>query len=101
MTTNEGLNILLHIGIDTVKLNGEGFEPLVADQQSVRAGQPLIRFDLGLVREKAASPCTLFTIVNSTRIAAHTMSPYKQVTAGKEIVFTVQLQDDEGGEQDV
>jgi hypothetical protein len=29
------------------------------------------------------------------------MSPYKQVTAGKEIVFTVQLQDDEGGEQDV
>ena len=39
----DGLVLLLHVGIDTVGLHGEGFEPLVADGDRVRAGQPLLR----------------------------------------------------------
>jgi multiphosphoryl transfer protein len=46
-----GLVLLMHVGIDTVGLRGEGFEPLVADGAVVEAGQPLLRFDLeGLAR---------------------------------------------------
>lgn len=41
-----GLELLLHIGLDTVTLNGEGFEAYVVDGEAVEAGQPLIAFDL-------------------------------------------------------
>ena len=45
-----GTEILLHIGIDTVSMKGEGFEYLVQEGQKVRAGTPLIRFDRAKIR---------------------------------------------------
>jgi glucose-specific phosphotransferase system IIA component len=102
MTTDDGLNLLLHIGIDTVKMNGHGFQSLVAEQQAVRSGQALIRFDLEAVRQQAASACVVMTIINSNRIAAQTISPYREVKAGKQIVLTLQLHDEaDGGDRDV
>ena len=50
-----GLEILLHIGLETVALGGEGFEVLVADGQPVRTGDPLIRLDLDRLARRAAS----------------------------------------------
>ncbi|HEY0993633.1 MAG TPA: glucose PTS transporter subunit IIA, partial [Kofleriaceae bacterium] len=50
-----GAEILLHVGIDTVELQGEGFQALVADGQRVRTGEPLIRFDVDLLARKARS----------------------------------------------
>ena len=44
-----GLEIVIHIGLDTVSLRGEGFHPLVKAGDSVRAGDPLLRFDVDLV----------------------------------------------------
>jgi PTS system trehalose-specific IIC component len=40
-----GLQVMLHIGLDTVKMNGAGFEYLIQKDQTVSAGTPLIRFD--------------------------------------------------------
>jgi phosphoenolpyruvate-protein phosphotransferase len=51
-------DLLLHVGIDTVKLKGEGFRLLVADGASVRAGQPLLEFDLDTVARRAPSAVT-------------------------------------------
>ena len=45
LTLLNGMVILLHIGIDTVDMNGDGFEYLVSQNQKVKAGVPLIRFD--------------------------------------------------------
>lgn len=45
-----GMEILLHIGIDTVSMNGDGFEYLVEEGQKVRAGEPLIRFDRAKIK---------------------------------------------------
>lgn len=45
LTLPNGMVILLHIGIDTVDMNGDGFEYLVSQNQKVKAGTPLIRFD--------------------------------------------------------
>ncbi len=54
----QGLDILMHIGIDTVGLGGEGFESHVAVGQRVRPGDPLISFDLDLLARRAPSLLT-------------------------------------------
>ena len=46
-----GKEILIHFGIDTVKLNGEGFEALVAQGDKVKQGQPLLKVDLAFVKK--------------------------------------------------
>lgn len=53
-----GAEILLHVGIDTVELKGAGFTALVRAGQHVRAGEPLIRFDLDLIARRARSLLT-------------------------------------------
>ena len=53
-----GHDILLHVGIDTVAMGGEGFEMLVKAGQQVAAGEPLLRFDLDLIARRARSTVT-------------------------------------------
>src|SRR5689334_4607842 len=53
-----GVDVLVHVGIDSVKLNGRGFEPLVSVGQRVRAGDVLIRFDLDIVARGSKSLMT-------------------------------------------
>ena len=65
LTTPEGLDILLHIGVDTVQLNGTGFAPLAAAGDAVEAGQPLIRFDPAFLAGHAKSALTLMLVTNT------------------------------------
>ena len=51
MEANNGAEILIHIGIDTVNLNGEGFKILKKPGQKVNRGEPVIRFDLEKVKK--------------------------------------------------
>jgi phosphocarrier protein FPr len=60
----EGIEILMHIGLDTVMLRGEGFEPLVKAGQMVSHGEPLIRFCADTVALKARSLMTEIIITN-------------------------------------
>ncbi|WP_231635609.1 phosphoenolpyruvate--protein phosphotransferase [Novosphingobium sp. ST904] len=53
-----GAELLLHLGVDTVAMGGRGFTPLVAQDQVVAAGDPLVRFDLDAVVTGAASAMT-------------------------------------------
>lgn len=53
--TKDGINLLIHIGIDTVKLGGKGFEVLVKEGQKVKKGQNLMRLDLNYLRKHAPS----------------------------------------------
>lgn len=53
--TEDGISMLLHVGIDTVNLEGEGFEVLVKDGDKVSAGTVLMKLDLDLLRKKAPS----------------------------------------------
>ncbi|XLM21406.1 PTS glucose transporter subunit IIA, partial [Chromobacterium piscinae] len=64
ITTAEGVEVMVHVGIDTVMLKGEGFFPLIEQGQQVSAGQPVIDFDLDLVGRKAASLLTQIIITN-------------------------------------
>lgn len=60
-----GAEILLHIGLETVAMNGEGFEVLVKVGDKIKVGQDLLRFDLKKNDEKADSEISAFLISNS------------------------------------
>lgn len=55
LRTEDGMEYLLHIGVDTVKLDGKGFETFVQDGQKITKGDLLMRFDRDYIREHAAS----------------------------------------------
>ncbi len=53
--TDSGISLLIHIGIDTVKLGGEGFEALVENGQKVKKGDPMLKLDLEYLKANAPS----------------------------------------------
>lgn len=66
--TSNGLELIVHFGIDTVKLDGKGFERLVEDGQSVKKGDALIKFDLDYIKEHAKSHKTPVIISNMDEV---------------------------------
>ena len=64
LRTAIGAELILHVGIDSVELGGAGFEPLVQAGQRVRAGEPLLRFDLDVVARRAKSAITPIVVAS-------------------------------------
>jgi len=64
LRATNGAEILMHVGLDTVGLEGKGFEVVVRDGQAVKAGEVLLRFDLALLSSRARSLITPILIVN-------------------------------------
>lgn len=61
----KGVEILVHIGIDTVNLKGQGFDIIVNQGQKVRAGQPIIKVNRDLLHDKGYDLTTMTIITNS------------------------------------
>lgn len=55
LATEDGIEVMIHVGIDTVKLNGDGFEAFVKAGDQVKKGDKLLHFDLEVIREKVPS----------------------------------------------
>lgn len=66
--TDDGVELLVHIGIDTVALNGEGFTPLVEKKQVVAAGDPLAEVDFAAIAGKGIDTTVITTVVNSKKL---------------------------------
>lgn len=66
--TKQGLEILIHIGLDTVTMKGEGFKAYVKQGDTVKTGQPLIDFSLDLIEKKASSTITVVVITNFDKV---------------------------------
>lgn len=64
ITTDAGVEILIHIGFDTVNLNGEGFTQCVEQGTSVKAGTPIIKIDREFMKEKGINLITPMVITN-------------------------------------
>lgn len=64
MVTESGAEVLMHVGMDTVKMNGEGFKPLIKAGDQVRKGQPLLEFDMKLIQEAGYSLVTPVLVTN-------------------------------------
>lgn len=65
-----GVELLIHVGVDTVDMGGDGFKLLVKEGDHVKAGQPLIEFDPAKIKA-AGHPCTTMLIVTSEGNAAN------------------------------
>jgi glucose-specific phosphotransferase system IIA component len=83
VTTPQGIEVLMHIGLDTVNLKGQGFTRQSKMGDAVQTGDPLIEFDADYVATHAKSLLTQIVITNSDRVAA--FAPRSgNVTAGKD-----------------
>lgn len=65
ITAANGMELLIHEGIDTVALNGEGFELYVKEGDTVKAGDKLIKFNSKLIKSKGYQTCCVLAITNS------------------------------------
>ena len=65
MTADFGAEILIHCGIDTVKLGGEGFEALTVSGDRVKKGDPILRINSSLIKEKGYYLTTPVVVLNS------------------------------------
>jgi phosphocarrier protein FPr len=93
LRTAEGLELLMHVGIDTVTLKGEGFKPRVKVGDKVKAGAPLIEFDLDFLATHAKS---LLTQDRRRQLRAREIVERASgLVAGKDTLFTVDFGEEE------
>lgn len=84
-----GAEILVHVGIDTVALGGEGFTPLARKGDRVHAGDLLLKFDLDLVARKARSLITPVIVTNAERFAVVRAQLDRRVASG-DVLFELE-----------
>lgn len=89
ITADDGREILIHFGIDTVKLNGEGFEAFVAEGDSVKAGQTLLKVDLDYIANNATSTITPIIFTNLAEGQSVSVEKPGTVKNGDENVITI------------
>jgi phosphocarrier protein FPr len=89
----EGAQVLVHVGIDTVELNGKGFTPKVAQGAQVRLGDTLIEFDLDVVACNAPSLVSVVAIANSDAFEVIERAGAGQVEAGKSALLVLRVRD--------
>lgn len=90
LVTADGIEILLHIGVDTVKLKGDGFKALVKVGEHVEAKTPLIEVDLDKVACRVKSLRTVVVLTDQERIISLTPTTAKRLEVG-EPLFSAEL----------
>ncbi|MCR8633578.1 glucose PTS transporter subunit IIA [Paenibacillus radicis (ex Xue et al. 2023)] len=95
--TEEGLEVLLHIGIDTAQLQGKWFTAFIKEGDMVEAGQLLVRFNLQKVKKNCTSLTTPMIITNVDKVKSWSFAPYKSVKKGQASVMSVVLKPEATG----
>lgn len=88
--SEDGLEILIHIGVDTVELKGEHFLPLIREGDAVEVGSPLVEADLQKIQEQGFPTVTALLITNHEKIEI-TDYRYGEVKGGKDAVLTYRI----------
>lgn len=86
LRADSGAEILMHIGLDTVTLKGEGFKVTAADGQRVNPGDPLIAFDLDVLSARVPSLMVPILLTNGDDFEIVSRAPEGAVAAGAEIL---------------
>lgn len=88
--SNTGLEVLIHVGINTVGLKGEGFEAFVQAGDKVKQGDTLITFDLDIVKDKAKSTLTPIIVTNGKKFSELDLTTELNVVAGSSTLITTE-----------
>ncbi|PTK74996.1 PTS glucose transporter subunit IIA [Staphylococcus haemolyticus] len=91
LKADNGLEILVHIGLDTVQLDGQGFEILVSSGDTVQVGDPLLKFDLEYIRNNAKDVISPIIISNSDQTESIHVNDVKAVIKGETKVVDVTM----------
>jgi PTS system beta-glucosides-specific IIC component len=84
--TDDGVEVLVHVGIDTVRLKGEGFTVAVTKGQRVTAGELLADVDLAALKAAGFDTTTIVVVTNTKQLAAVTPLTGTAVTAGAPVI---------------
>ncbi|MEA5118283.1 MAG: glucose PTS transporter subunit IIA [Propionicimonas sp.] len=88
LKTDDGVEVLVHVGIDTVRLDGRGFTVAVAKDQRVTAGDLLAEIDLGVIKDAGYDPTTIVVVLNTLTLAKVAPRTNIDVAAGDAIIDT-------------
>lgn len=80
---SNGAEVLIHIGLDTVNMNGDGFTLLTQQDAQVKAGDPLIRFDRDAIAKAGYNDIVIMAVTNSTEYPQMKKEPDQPVVAGE------------------
>lgn len=86
ITSEDGLELLIHVGIDTVQLNGEGYEYFIQKDQKIQVGDKLIQFDLEGIKAKGYKTITPVVITNSAEVGDILTANESPIKYGEEII---------------
>lgn len=86
LESDDGLELLVHVGINTVELDGKGFTKIAKDGDKVKIGDPLIKFDKAVIKEGGYDLTTPVIVTNSDDFASIELIGAGDVTAGKDIL---------------
>ncbi|MBM7584242.1 PTS system glucose-specific IIA component [Bacillus pakistanensis] len=89
LKSKNGAEVLIHIGLETVSMEGKGFEAHVSEGSKVSVGDPLITFDMELVKEKAKSTITPVIVTNGDDLGTLEKKQEESVAAGQSEIMTV------------
>lgn len=89
LTTSEGVELLIHIGVDTVQLNGKYFKPLVKQGESLLEGQPMLQFDSRKIEQAGYDMTTSVIITNTTNWKRVDSSKARETTVGDALLVLV------------
>ena len=86
LTLANGMEVLIHVGIDTVNMQGDGFELFVKQGDKVKKGQLLLDVDLKLLREKGYSTQTPVLVVNPDDMSEIQVTDQKQTAVNDDFI---------------
>lgn len=84
----DGTNVLVHIGIDTVGLNGEGFEALVKQGKKIKAGKPMAKVDFDGIKSKVPSIDVITLVTPDSKTTAGAVEAKGDVTTSTVVMTT-------------
>jgi PTS system glucose-specific IIA component len=87
IVTEEGLEVLVHIGIDTVELAGEGFKRLVEPGTEVQEGQAIVEVDLAVLKAHEKSAVTPVVITTPDKVKSISVTEGSSEKAGADVVL--------------
>jgi PTS system N-acetylglucosamine-specific IIC component len=87
LVTDNGAEIIVHIGVDTVKLAGQGFKRLMQPGGQVKAGQAVLELDLEFLAANAASTISPVVLVNADEFGALSAKASGSVVAGQTVLY--------------